>query len=59
MQCDGALDFAGIAHADRLNSIRNDGATAWTAPNWPIPEATRVGDPHPADCVRDCPGFSL
>ena len=34
---DGALDFARTSTG--LNSTPNDGATAWTAPNCPIPEA--------------------
>ena len=29
--CDGALDLAGIAHVDGLNSTPNDGATDWIA----------------------------
>ena len=36
----GALDLAGIAHVDRAQLHPNDGATAWMAPNWPIPAAT-------------------
>ena len=31
--CDGALDLAGVAHVDRVNSTLSDGATAWIEPN--------------------------
>src|SRR5262245_54899165 len=34
-----AFDLAGIEHVDRLYSTPNDGATDWSAPHWPVPEA--------------------
>ena len=37
---DGALDFADASRTSTgLTSTAKDGAAAWTAANWPIPEA--------------------
>src|SRR5258705_7781105 len=40
-RCDGALDFAGVAHADRTqrNSTPNAAITPRNAASWPMPDA--------------------
>src|SRR5262245_22360879 len=35
---DISLNLAGVAHITGFTSTPSDGATAWIAPNWPIPE---------------------